>query len=57
MKGNTVLAIAVCVACFLLGYLAYVSVTEIVGFVLDNSTACERPLQGCSQDAPTTHYR
>ena len=57
MKGSTILAIAVCAACFLIGYLAYLSVTEIVGFVFDNTNACERSLQDCSQQNSTTQYR
>ncbi len=57
MKGNTILAIAVCVACFLIGYLAYLSVTEIVGFVFDNTSACERSLQDCTQQRPNNNFR
>jgi|GEM_PF-3380920 len=57
MKGNTILAIAVCVACFLIGYLAYLSVAEIVGFVFDNTSACERSFQNCNQQNSTTQYR
>lgn len=57
MKGNTFLAIAVCVACFLIGYLAYLSVAEIVGFVFDNTSACERSFQNCNQQNSTTQYR
>jgi len=57
MKGNTILAIAVCVACFLIGYLAYLSVTEIVGFVFDNTNACERTLQDCTQQRSNNNLR
>lgn len=57
MKGNTILAIAVCLTCFLIGYLAYLSVAEIVEFIFDNTSACEKSLQSCTNQSITTQSR
>ena len=49
MKGESILAIAVCLACFLLGYLAYVCTTYFTELLFQNSAQCERSVEGCSQ--------
>lgn len=57
MKGNSILAVGVCVACFLIGYLAYVSVANILEFVIANVPSCEYAIQGCSPPERSSELR
>lgn len=57
MKGNSILAVGVCVACFLIGCLAYVSVANILEFVSMNVPSCEYAIQGCSPPERSSELR
>lgn len=49
MKGNSALAIAVCLACFLIGYLAYVAATFLVGVFVEQIKPCQDSVEVCAQ--------
>ncbi|MCC7307556.1 MAG: hypothetical protein IT173_08315 [Acidobacteria bacterium] len=57
MKGNSILAVGVCVACFLIGCLAYVSIANILAFVSANISSCEYVIQGCSPPERSSELR
>ncbi|HKP69216.1 MAG TPA: hypothetical protein VJV05_08030 [Pyrinomonadaceae bacterium] len=49
MKGTTALAVAVCIACFLIGYLSYLGLMFFVDFFKDQIDPCRNSVQMCSQ--------
>lgn len=49
MKGNSWLAIGVCIACFLIGYLTYMAASFLVGFVIERAVPCQYTTQVCAQ--------
>ena len=49
MKGTTALAIAVCIACFLIGYLTYLGLMLFVDFFIDRVDPCRNSIEVCSQ--------
>lgn len=49
MRGTSWLAIAVCIACFLIGYLTYVAAGLFVGFIIQRAAPCQYTVQTCSQ--------
>jgi hypothetical protein len=48
MKGLSVLAVAICVACFFIGYLAYVATTLLVEAVMPQVQTCQDAPSGCT---------
>ena len=50
MKGESILAIAVCLVCFLIGYLAYLGTSYFVELIFQNAALCERNVDGCTQE-------
>jgi hypothetical protein len=57
MKLSSALAVAVFVTCFLLGYLAYLSVTLIADGVMSLSTPCKDDSALCSERSTETSTR
>lgn len=53
MKGNSVLAIAVCLACFLIGYLAYLATVFLVDQIIEQAVPCQYTAQACTQARST----
>ena len=49
MKGNSVLAIAVCLACFLIGYLAYLATVFLVDSFIEKAAPCQYTVETCAQ--------
>ena len=49
MKGTSALAIAVCIACFLIGYLTYLGLMLFVDFFIERIDPCLNSVQVCSQ--------
>ena len=49
MKGTSALAIAVCIVCFLLGYLTYLALTFFVDFFVGQVDPCRNSIEICSQ--------
>ena len=49
MKGKSVLAVAVCLACFIIGYLTYLATTLFVDAVKSKIVSCLDPEKGCGQ--------
>jgi hypothetical protein len=49
MKGTSVLAAAVCIACFLIGYLTYLGMMFFVDLFMGQIDPCENSVQVCSQ--------
>ena len=49
MKGSSWLAIGVCIACFLIGYLTYVAASFIVDFFIERFAPCQYTAQICAQ--------
>ena len=49
MKGNSALAIAVCIACFLIGYLAYLSAAFFVDLFIERAVPCQNTAEVCAQ--------
>lgn len=49
MKGNSALAIAVCIACFLIGYLAYLSAAFLVDLFVERAVPCHNTVEVCAQ--------
>ena len=52
MKGTSVLAIAVCIACFLIGYLTYLGLMLFVDFFIGQLDPCRNSIEVCSQQSP-----
>ena len=52
MKGTSALAIAVCIACFLIGYLTYTAAMFFVDFFMGRIDPCQNSVQVCSQQQP-----
>ena len=48
MKGLSVLAVAICLACFFIGYLAYLATTLIVDAVMPQVQSCQDAPSGCA---------
>lgn len=57
MRGSSWLAIAVCVACFLIGYLTYVAAGLFVGFFIERAAPCQYTAQACAQPEPPPKHR
>ena len=49
MKGTTALAVAVCIACFLIGYLSYLGLMFFVDFFKDQIDPFRNTVEVCSQ--------
>ena len=49
MKGTTALAIAVCIACFFIGYLSFLAVTFFVDYFVGQLDLCRNSVAVCSQ--------
>jgi hypothetical protein len=49
MRGSSWLAIAVCTACFLIGYLTYVAADLVVDFFIERAAPCQFTGQACAQ--------
>jgi len=49
MKGRSVLAVAVCLVCFFIGYLAYLATTLLVDSVKSKVASCLDLEKGCGQ--------
>lgn len=49
MRGNSWLAIGVCFACFLIGYLTYVAALFFVDFFIERAVPCRYTAQVCAQ--------
>jgi len=49
MIGRSTLAVAICMACFFMGYLFYVAVTMIAGFFISETDTCQNTVAVCSQ--------
>ena len=49
MKGTSILAIAVCIFCFFLGYLTYLGAMFFVDFVIGQVNPCQHPTEICAQ--------
>ena len=52
MKGTTALAVAVCIACFLIGYLSYLALMSFVDFFVDRVDPCRNSVQVCAPQHP-----
>ena len=48
MKGTSALAVAVCIACFLIGYLSYLGMMFFVDLFLGQIDPCQNSVQVCS---------
>jgi len=48
MKGTSILAVAVCVVCFFLGYLAYLGAILLVDFMASRVEPCKNMIEACS---------
>jgi len=48
MKGTSILAVAVCVVCFFLGYLAYLGAILLVDFMASRVAFCKNMIEACS---------
>ncbi|HMQ02583.1 MAG TPA: hypothetical protein PKD26_01530 [Pyrinomonadaceae bacterium] len=53
MKGTTVLAVAVCIFCFFIGYLTYLATMFFVDFFKEMAAPCQQTTEMCSQPANT----
>jgi hypothetical protein len=49
MRGNSWLAIGVCIACFLIGYLTYLAASFFVDFFIERAAPCQYTAQVCAQ--------
>ncbi len=49
MKGRSVLAVAICLVCFIIGYLTYLATTLFVDSVKSKVVSCFDPERGCGQ--------
>ena len=49
MKGTTVLAIAICIFCFFIGYLTYLGTMFFVDFLEGQVDSCQHTTEMCSQ--------
>jgi len=49
MKGTTALAVAVCIACFLIGYLTYLGLMFFVDFFTGQINPCRTSVEVCVQ--------
>lgn len=49
MNGRSVLAVGVCLVCFLIGYLTYLGTALLVGSLKGNVENCLDPARGCGQ--------
>jgi hypothetical protein len=49
MKGTSALAIAVCIACFFIGYLSYLAVMFFVDLLAGQVDPCQNSVQVCSE--------
>ena len=49
MKGTSALAIAVCITCFLIGYMFYLGVMLFLDFFVDRVDPCRNSVEVCSQ--------
>ena len=49
MKGIRVLTVAVCICCFLIGYLAYLGTSFFFDFFKGQIDPCENQMNVCSQ--------
>jgi len=52
MTGRSVLAVAVCIVCFLMGYMCYVAVTLVADFFISETDSCANTVAVCSQEDP-----
>lgn len=57
MRGNSWLAIGVCVACFLIGYLTYLAASLFVGFFVERAVPCKYTVQVCAEQDRATKDR
>jgi hypothetical protein len=48
MKGTSALAIAVCIACFFIGYLTYLGLMFFVDFFMGQIDPCQNSVEVCS---------
>jgi len=56
MRGNSWLAIGVCIACFLIGYMTYVAASYLVSFFIERAVPCQYTAQVCAQQGtPKDH--
>jgi hypothetical protein len=49
MKGTTALAVAVCIACFLIGYLTYLGLMFFIDFFSGQIDPCRNTVEVCAQ--------
>lgn len=54
MRGKPLLAVAVCLLCFVFGYLAYLGTTILVDSVKSRVVTCLDPERECGQRIPET---
>ena len=57
MRGTSWFAIAVCVACFLIGYLTYLAAAFFVDFFMERAAPCQYTAQACSEHEATPKAR
>ena len=57
MKGIRFLTIAICVACFLIGYLAYLGTSYIFDFVRHDVSPCQQSFELCDQQNASAQSR
>lgn len=57
MKGIRVLTIAICIACFLIGYLAYLGTAYIFDFLRHEAVTCQVSLELCDQESVAPEAR
>ncbi|MEO5858184.1 MAG: hypothetical protein ABIR33_04460 [Pyrinomonadaceae bacterium] len=56
MKGSSAFAIAVCIACFLIGYLTYTAASFFIDFFVERAVPCNT-VQACAQQERTPKDR
>lgn len=49
MKGKSVLAVGVCLVCFVIGYLAYLGTALLIGSLTSRIDTCFNTEQNCTQ--------
>lgn len=57
MRGTSWLAIGVCVACFLIGYLTYLAAALFVDFFVERAVPCRYTAYVCSEHEATPKTR
>ncbi len=57
MRGSSALAIAVCIACFLIGHLSYSAAALFVDFLIERDVPCRYTVQVCAQQETTPKDR